>query len=87
VSYFLYILRSQTGERYYVGSSSDPTRRLEFHNSTERGFTARYRPWRIVYTAAFETREEARRAERRVKAWKSRRMIEELIAGARDLDP
>ena len=44
MSYFLYILRSQAHNRYYTGSSQNPDNRLTYHNSTETGFTSRYRP-------------------------------------------
>lgn len=80
-SYFLYILKSGTVDRYYVGISSNPARRLEFHNTFEKGFTSRYRPWRIVFTKAYPSKAEAHAAEKMVKGWKSRRMIERLIGG------
>jgi putative endonuclease len=61
--------------------SEEPQRRLEFHNTQERGFTARYRPWELVFVQAFETKAEALAAERRIKSWKSRSMIERVIRG------
>ena len=79
--YSLYILQSESAERYYVGISSDPQRRLGYHNTVETGFTARYRPWKIVYTRTFFSRKDAQRAEQTVKRWKSRVMIEKLISG------
>ncbi len=81
MGYSLYILQSVSSNKYYVGFSDDPVRRLEFHNSVERGFTARYRPWKIVFSREFSTAKEARDAERTVKSWKSRKMIGRLIAG------
>ena len=79
--FFLYILKSESANRFYVGSSEDPKRRLSYHNSIEKGFTARYRPWALVYTKEFETKHEALAAERKVKAWKSAKMIERLVSG------
>jgi putative endonuclease len=61
--------------------SEEPQRRLEFHNTQERGFTARYRPWELVFVQAFETKAEALAAERRIKSWKSRSMVERVIRG------
>ncbi|MBU1117005.1 MAG: GIY-YIG nuclease family protein, partial [Bacteroidetes bacterium] len=43
--YFLYILKSKSANKFYVGISQSPTLRLQYHNSFEKGFTARYRPW------------------------------------------
>ena len=77
----VYILKSLRRETYYVGQSVDPPRRLVFHNTTEKGFTSWYRPWLLVYTLACKTREEAIDLERKIKAWKSKLMIEKLIRG------
>jgi putative endonuclease len=79
--YYLYILKSETADRYYVGISSNPHRRLEYHNSFEKGFTSRYRPWQLVFTKEYPFKTEAHAAETKIKGWKSRRMIERLIAG------
>jgi putative endonuclease len=32
-TYFLYILHSETIDRYYIGVSYDPEQRLRFHNT------------------------------------------------------
>ena len=77
----LYILQSEISSRYYVGISADPQRRLEFHNSKERGFTSRYRPWTLVYVKQYSTRKDAQQAEQKVKSWKSRIMIGRLVTG------
>ena len=77
----LYILESVSAERYYVGVSSDPSRRLAFHNSREKGFTARYRPWKIVFMKRYPCRSEALAVERRIKSWKSRSMIARVVSG------
>jgi len=79
--YYLYILKSETADRYYVGISSNPQRRLEYHNSFEKGFTSRYRPWRIVFAKEYPSKTEAHAAETMVKDWKSRKMIEQLLTG------
>ncbi len=81
MSYFLYILKSKTADKHYIGSSENPQRRLQYHNSIEKGFTPRYRPWEIVYTKEYETKEIALTMERKVKGWKSKEMIEKLING------
>ncbi|KAF0215552.1 MAG: hypothetical protein FD178_1651 [Ignavibacteria bacterium] len=77
----VYILKSSLVCKYYIGSSANPIRRLEFHNTVEKGFTSRYRPWEIVFTIEYKTKEEAMAAERKIKSWKSRIMIERLLHG------
>lgn len=85
MKYFLYILQSEIRETYYMGSSDDPLRRTGYHNSESKGYTRRYRPWRLVFTYGFETREDAMQAEQKVKNWKSKKMIRLLIEGDIDI--
>ncbi|MEW6508697.1 MAG: GIY-YIG nuclease family protein, partial [Bacteroidota bacterium] len=42
MNWFLYILKSKLNEKHYIGISQNPVRRLEYHNSIEKGFTSRY---------------------------------------------
>ncbi|NOX67374.1 MAG: GIY-YIG nuclease family protein [Chlorobi bacterium] len=79
--HFLYILKSKSVDKFYVGISQNPERRLGYHNSFEKGFTSRYRPWEIIFTQKFISKEEALAAERKVKSWKSKKMINKLIDG------
>lgn len=73
--YFVYILTSLSADKYYIGSSENPERRLKFHNTVEKGFTSRYRPWEIVFMMAFNTKPEAQSAENRIESSKSWKMI------------
>ena len=81
MEYYLYILQSLKVLKYYTGISNNPYRRLEFHNSIEKGFTSRYRPWEIVYTKKYSDKTSALKAEKKIKTWKSRDMIERVING------
>ncbi|NTU59327.1 MAG: GIY-YIG nuclease family protein [Chlorobiaceae bacterium] len=79
--YSLYILHSESADRYYVGISSGPERRLAYHNTFEKGFTSRCRPWCLVWFRQYASKTDAHAAESKVKNWKSRKMIARLIAG------
>ncbi len=81
MGYFLYILKSLKIEKFYIGISQNPQRRLEYHNTIEKGFTSRYRPWKIVFSQEFSSKKKAAAAERKVKSWKSREMIQKVIRG------
>ena len=81
MNYYLYILKSQSAEKYYTGISQNPERRLEYHNTIEKGYTSRYRPWKIVLVKGYKSKREAMSAERQIKSWKSRKMIEKLLDG------
>ena len=78
---YLYILQSIPSGKFYVGVSDNPERRLIYHNSLEKGFTSRYRPWEIKFTKAYPTKFEAMNMERKIKSWKSKIMIERVISG------
>jgi putative endonuclease len=83
--YYVYILKSEKCQSYYVGFSSDPSRRLIFHNTAKKGYTVRCRPWYLVWSEAYDDKNEAMAAEKRIKKWKSRILIEQLISGDIDL--
>ncbi|OGU72863.1 MAG: hypothetical protein A2V93_01835 [Ignavibacteria bacterium RBG_16_34_14] len=81
MSYFLYILKSQNKDKFYTGISSDPNKILLYHNSIEKGFTARYRPWKIVFTLEMKSKEEAMKVEKRIKRMKSKVYLQKIISG------
>jgi len=81
-SYF-YILFSQSANQFYIGHTTEPVEeRLRKHNSDHKGFTGKVHDWRVVYHETFENKKIAYAREREVKAWKSRKRIEKLIAGS-----
>jgi predicted GIY-YIG superfamily endonuclease len=79
MNWFLYILKSELNEKFYVGISQNPDRRLEYHNSIEKGFTSRYRPWKLIFKKEYNSRIEAQNIEKKLKLGKSRKVIEEFI--------
>lgn len=76
--YYTYILKSNQNNKYYIGSSSDLSRRLIEHNSGKVKSTRANRPWSIYYFEEFNNEKEAILRERRIKRWKSRKMVEKL---------
>ena len=83
--YYVYILYSKSGDRYYIGMSQNPEVRLRYHNNRETGFTSRYRPWTLIWKKAYESKQEALAAEQKLKRWKSRTMTERVIRGEIEL--
>ena len=79
--FHLYILYSDTYDKYYIGQTNDLDRRIEEHNEQEKNtFTAKYRPWKIVMS--FEVGESlgvARKIENHIKKQKSRNYIEDIL--------
>ena len=79
--FYIYILYSETYDRYYVGQTNNLERRLEEHNTQEKNsYTSKYRPW--VLSKSFEVGESlgiARKIENYIKRQKSRVYIEKIL--------
>ena len=77
---FCYILYSESLDKYYVGHScEDLQERLRKHLAHHKGFTAKSKDWIIVYFEVFNSKAEAYKREREIKAWKSKAKIRKLI--------
>lgn len=79
---YLYILRSEKNGHFYTGVAADVEDRLKRHNGGRSISTKPGRPWQLVYTEQFPDRSLAMKRESEIKSWKSRAMIESLIAVA-----
>ncbi len=76
----VYILYSKILDKYYVGYTGDVlAERLRKHNSFHKGFTGTKNDWDIVYFEVYDEKSFAMARERKIKSWKSRKKIEELI--------
>ncbi|MDB5132407.1 MAG: hypothetical protein JWR02_2156 [Mucilaginibacter sp.] len=77
--YFVYILYSVTKGKYYIGSCEDVNKRVVKHNTNHSGFTGKTGDWTIKWREEHAGKAEALKREKQIKAWKSRKMIENLI--------
>ena len=81
--YFVYILYAERFDKYYIGQTSSVNLRLERHNEFDmiNSFTAKYRPWKLsAYVEVGQSRGDAMKVERRLKALKSKKMLAQFIA-------
>ena len=79
---FVYILRSDADpDRHYVGITTDPDRRLEWHNHGPCGQTLRHRPWSFVVVMEFPAEEPAVRFERYLKTGSGRAFARRHFGG------
>jgi putative endonuclease len=78
--HYLYILFSAEKNGYYIGSTSDVASRLRRHLSSHKGYTGQVKDWVVVYVEEHDSKIEAMHRERLIKAWKSSKMIADLIA-------
>ena len=82
MSCWVYVLKSLSTDCYYIGSTEDVGRRVEFHNSPRARWTKRHQPWELVHSEEFRTRSEAVKRERRLKCLKGMgRRIEAIRRG------
>ena len=65
--YKVYILESRIDYSFYIGYTSDLTRRLKEHNAGESMYTSGKRPWELVYYETFEKKSDAIKRERFLK--------------------
>jgi putative endonuclease len=80
---FVYILQSEKSGRYYIGSSEDPQKRLIEHNSGKTVSTKNKGPWMLRLSQRYPTLLEARRVEKKLKKFKSRKILEQIIKDGR----
>ena len=81
--FYVYILQSLMVDRFYIGYSERPERRLIDHNSGKVKSTRNFRPWIKIYQEEFETELQAIRRERYIKSMKSKKFIRELVDTSR----
>lgn len=65
--YRLYILKSVTVGKKYIGIASDLHIRLAKHNSGEVRSTKAYKPWRLIHSESFPSQTDARKRELELK--------------------
>ena len=85
IMYWVYILENPRG-KLYIGHTDDLDRRIEQHNNPQAGsgkYTHKHGPWRLVYQEACQSRSEAVRRERFIKARKSPRWIRDHLLNRR----
>ena len=78
VMFYVYILYSETLDRYYVGQSNNLDERLMSHLSGISRYTSIAKDWKMVYHEQFSSRTDALKRENEIKKKKSRKYIEWL---------
>jgi len=82
MKYWVYILKSQTTDRFYCGHTDDLNHRINQHNNPDYNFTRTTKvikgPWEIVWTAECPSRSEAMRLEKSIKKREIGRFLKKL---------
>ena len=82
MKFITYILFSESVSKYYTGHTHDLVNRLVEHNHGETPSIKIGIPWKIAWTAEFQTRAEAMKMEVRIKKRGAKRFLADLSRGA-----
>jgi putative endonuclease len=76
----VYVLYSEKFEKIYIGYTSSIEERLRAHNElATKGWTIKFRPWRLIHSELFESKANAMRREKELKTAKGREWIWQVI--------
>ncbi|KKR09389.1 MAG: Excinuclease abc c subunit domain protein [Parcubacteria group bacterium GW2011_GWA2_39_18] len=84
--YYVYILKSLTRERFYIGHTENIINRLKQHNNKKVLSTKGYIPWKVIYTENFDTRNNAYKRELQIKKFKSGILFRKLLTRGTQVD-
>jgi len=78
--YYVYALYSKGYNKIYVGYTADLNKRLENHNGLKnKGWSAKYKPWIILYSEEIDSKAYAMSREKQLKSAKGRMFLKSLI--------
>jgi putative endonuclease len=78
--FIVYGLHSEKHNKIYIGFTSDLEARMNSHNQlATKGYTIKYRPWKVIYTEEFSDKASAMKREKELKSSNGRAFIRSLI--------
>ena len=84
--YYVYLLYSQSADETYCGATNDLKRRITEHQSGSQQSTAHASDWEIIYYEAYQSEEDARRRESKLKQYgSSYGHLKKRVAGSLDM--
>ena len=76
----VYVLHSEIFDKIYIGYTSNIEQRFLSHNKlSNKGWTIKFRPWKIIHTEVFATKKEAMVREKQLKSSRGRAWIRNTI--------
>jgi putative endonuclease len=73
--FYVYVLRSESDNGFYIGYSTDLKRRLSEHARGTSLATKSRGPWKLIYYEAYTEREDAEGREKFLKSGARRRFL------------
>ena len=77
--YYVYIIQSLKDGSYYTGLTTNIDRRLTEHNKSDTKTTRSKKPWKLVHSEEFETRQLARQREKYLKSGVGREFRKKIL--------
>ncbi len=77
MQFVVYILFSDSLQKYYVGQTSDLEKRIDEHNRGKANFTSKGIPWKLIHFFSCNNRSEATQMEISIKKRGIRRYLQD----------
>ncbi|MCX6317338.1 MAG: GIY-YIG nuclease family protein [Bacteroidetes bacterium] len=78
MDFTVYVLYSSSADKHYTGFTTNLEQRLISHNQLGKGWTARFRPWQVIYKKILPTKTEAMQHEKWLKSGAGRDFIQQI---------
>ncbi len=75
MTFYVYIIYSESHDKYYIGQTNDITDRIKRHNNGHEKFTSLYLPWLLKCSIEKSTRSEAMLLESKLKNLNRQKLI------------
>ena len=73
--YYVYILYSESFDKFYIGQTNDLDDRIKRHNAGSESYTKRFVPWILKWSTQKPTRAEAMALEKKLKNLSKKRLL------------
>lgn len=77
--FYVYVLKSQSSGRRYLGYTSNLKKRLDDHNTGESRYTKNRGPGELAYKELHVTKTEALKREKFLKSGKGREFLDKIM--------
>ncbi|WP_411030456.1 GIY-YIG nuclease family protein [Spongiimicrobium sp. 3-5] len=79
--FVVYIMYSERYNKRYTGFTSNLIDRFRSHNKlAHKGFSVKYRPWKVVHVEFFDSKKEAMAREKFLKSGVGRAWVREALS-------
>ena len=77
--WYVYVLESRINKSWYIGCTDNFKERFSEHNAGKSKYTAKLRPWELMYCEASLNRKDAFRREKYLKSGYGRRWLKNRL--------